>query len=69
MEFREEASACPNTCDDMEAEKKCNKPTESGCMCKKGFVLSGFDCVPEEECGCTFQDRYYKVYLNIVCTK
>ncbi|XP_006813313.1 zonadhesin-like, partial [Saccoglossus kowalevskii] len=30
---------CPDACDE-------------GCECMEGYILSGNDCVPEEECGC-----------------
>ena len=62
--FVEDASQCPNTCDNLEAEKDCDEEPQMGCVCEKDYVLSGFDCVPKKDCGCTFQDRYHKVCFN-----
>ncbi|XP_039259400.2 IgGFc-binding protein-like isoform X1 [Styela clava] len=30
-----------------------------GCVCNKGYILSGSVCVPESECGCIINDIYY----------
>ena len=38
-----------------------------GCSCKSGFVLSGNECVAEEECGCKIDNKYYKVDIMCNC--
>ena len=64
MEFREKVSACPNTCNDLTAEDSCDEEPERGCACKNGYVMSGFECVKVDDCGCTFQNQYYKVCIT-----
>ncbi len=41
--YSEEASTCPNTCTDKEAEENCENvpPVAEGCTCDVGFVRSG----------------------------
>nr|XP_054596325.1 IgGFc-binding protein [Nothobranchius furzeri] len=51
-------SACPATCSDPNAPSKCKRPCMETCTCNKGFVLSGDKCVPEAQCGCTYEGRY-----------
>ncbi|XP_044147025.1 zonadhesin-like [Bufo gargarizans] len=53
-------NACPASCSNMASESECEVPSCEGCQCKQGYVLSGFDCVPYIDCGCTFEDKYYK---------
>eukprot|EP00058_Branchiostoma_floridae_P002674 XP_002588162.1 hypothetical protein BRAFLDRAFT_68800 [Branchiostoma floridae] len=55
------ASACPATCSDRNAPNNCAHKCEEGCECDPGFVLSGQDCVPEEQCGCTNSNGRYFV--------
>ncbi|XP_036357280.1 von Willebrand factor-like isoform X3 [Octopus sinensis] len=31
-----------------------------GCVCKKGFILSGTECVPSTRCGCKYKGLYMK---------
>ncbi|XP_061452966.1 IgGFc-binding protein-like [Rhineura floridana] len=51
---------CPATCRSLLAPEVCEASCAEGCFCDTGFVLSGDQCVPQEECGCTHQGRYYK---------
>ncbi|XP_069804822.1 IgGFc-binding protein-like [Dendropsophus ebraccatus] len=52
---------CPITCLGLMPPPTCVKSFTEGCYCNDGFVLSGDECVPIAECGCTFQDVYYKL--------
>ncbi|KAM6967506.1 IgGFc-binding protein [Aplochiton taeniatus] len=48
-------SACPATCSDPVAPTKCKFGCVETCTCHQGFVLSGGQCVPAAQCGCTYQ--------------
>ncbi|XP_074162904.1 IgGFc-binding protein-like isoform X3 [Sminthopsis crassicaudata] len=52
-------SSCPNTCAEPNLTASCHTPCQEGCQCDQGFVLSGPDCVPPAQCGCTSEGRYY----------
>ncbi|KAK3092565.1 hypothetical protein FSP39_004471 [Pinctada imbricata] len=52
---------CPATCQHPEGPEICNVAPQEGCECKEGFVLSGNQCVREEDCGCWFKDEYYPI--------
>ncbi|KAI8518356.1 hypothetical protein Bbelb_043730, partial [Branchiostoma belcheri] len=55
-------SACPATCVNPSAPNNCDQPCVEGCECVSGYVLSGGDCVPTSECGCTdIYDNYHAV--------
>ncbi|XP_039197436.1 IgGFc-binding protein-like isoform X7 [Crotalus tigris] len=54
-------SACPPSCSDLAAPANCDSPCLEGCECDSGYVLSGFDCVPFRDCGCSFLGKYYQV--------
>ncbi|XP_056652070.1 IgGFc-binding protein [Monodelphis domestica] len=50
------ASACPASCFESSAPSDCaSRPCVEGCVCKKGYVLSGDACVPTSDCGCQYQ--------------
>ncbi|XP_058503787.1 IgGFc-binding protein-like [Solea solea] len=51
-------NACPVTCSDPNAPSKCKRPCVETCTCNAGFVLSGGQCVPADQCGCTYEGRY-----------
>ncbi|XP_059711973.1 IgGFc-binding protein-like [Haemorhous mexicanus] len=54
-------SACPASCNDLTSPSECESPCVEGCECLPGYVLSGFDCVPYKECGCTYLNKYYQI--------
>ncbi|XP_026150201.1 uncharacterized protein LOC113122825 [Mastacembelus armatus] len=51
-------SSCPATCSDPTAPSKCKRPCVETCTCNAGFLLSGNQCVPDTQCGCTHEGRY-----------
>ncbi|XP_061227383.1 LOW QUALITY PROTEIN: IgGFc-binding protein-like [Neopsephotus bourkii] len=54
-------SACPASCSDLTSPSECESPCLEGCECLPGYVLSGSDCVPYRQCGCTYLDKYYEI--------
>ncbi|KAF2978522.1 hypothetical protein EK904_011288 [Melospiza melodia maxima] len=54
-------SACPASCNDLTSPSECESPCVEGCECLPGYVLSGFECVPYKQCGCTYLNKYYEV--------
>ncbi|NWV38039.1 ZAN protein, partial [Grantiella picta] len=54
-------SACPASCNDLTSPSECESPCVEGCACLPGYVLSGFDCVPYKQCGCTYLNKYYEI--------
>uniref|UniRef100_A0A3Q3INE2 VWFD domain-containing protein n=1 Tax=Monopterus albus TaxID=43700 RepID=A0A3Q3INE2_MONAL len=54
-------SSCPATCSDPKAPTKCKRPCVETCTCNTGFVWSGSQCVPEAQCGCSYEGRYIPV--------
>uniref|UniRef100_A0A8C3PPX7 Zonadhesin n=1 Tax=Calidris pygmaea TaxID=425635 RepID=A0A8C3PPX7_9CHAR len=54
-------SACPASCYDFTSHLECESPCVEGCECLPGFVLSGSDCVPYKQCGCTYLNKYYEI--------
>ncbi|MFT7810023.1 zonadhesin-like [Arapaima gigas] len=60
-------TACPASCANLAAPSECEETfTMEGCRCAEGFAMSGTDCVPYSQCGCTFQGRYYTLSDNFV---
>ncbi|XP_051755695.1 zonadhesin, like isoform X34 [Ctenopharyngodon idella] len=62
-------SACPASCQDPGTEGTCTEPCVEGCVCDPGFVLSGDECVPFSDCGCTDRDNNYRPVGNSWFTK
>ncbi|KAM9299516.1 IgGFc-binding protein-like [Gastrophryne carolinensis] len=66
-------NGCPATCFGLMAPPTCEPSYTEGCYCNNGFVLSGTDCVPVSDCGCVFENTYYKkgqeFYTNNLCKK
>ncbi|KAM4693724.1 zonadhesin-like [Discoglossus pictus] len=59
-QYKECMSACPASCSNLASETECEDVCSEGCQCNSGYVLSGYDCVPYKECGCTYLDKYYQ---------
>ncbi|KAM9852132.1 IgGFc-binding protein [Aulostomus maculatus] len=55
------ATACPATCHSLAPPKNCHAGCKEGCSCDEGYILSGDHCVPFSQCGCVYEDRYYRV--------
>ncbi|XP_030069242.1 IgGFc-binding protein [Microcaecilia unicolor] len=62
---------CPATCNGLSSPVGCDAPCADGCHCDNGFLLSGDTCVPIADCGCIYNDTYYKTgdmfYPNDLC--
>nr|XP_039260380.1 IgGFc-binding protein-like [Styela clava] len=66
-QYKSHANRCPNTCVDPNAESRCvRKPKTEACVCNKGFVRDGNDCVRLSQCGCSANGRYYKKGENFL---
>ncbi|XP_064499952.1 IgGFc-binding protein-like isoform X1 [Pseudopipra pipra] len=55
-------SLCTNTCANTCAGRAttCPQTCAEGCQCHQGSVSDGQGCIPEEQCGCFEDGRYYK---------
>ena len=65
-EVSDNASPCPNTCQERNAEITCVGELSRDCVCKPGFVRSNFKCVPISECGCVYEKNYYQVIEKLL---
>ncbi|XP_077193122.1 IgGFc-binding protein-like isoform X2 [Paroedura picta] len=52
-------SACPATCNNFDAPKKCRLPCMETCECDPDYVLDSGRCIPKDRCGCTHQGHLY----------
>ncbi|XP_051018087.1 LOW QUALITY PROTEIN: zonadhesin [Acomys russatus] len=56
------AKPCPDTCHPGSASQPCTDQCVESCECDPGFILSGSECVPRSQCGCTsLEGRYFKI--------
>uniref|UniRef100_A0AAZ1WZ66 VWFD domain-containing protein n=1 Tax=Oreochromis aureus TaxID=47969 RepID=A0AAZ1WZ66_OREAU len=58
--FESEGTGCPATCINPNSTHNCPLPAQESCICDSGYILSGGVCVPHDECGCSFEGRYYR---------
>ncbi|XP_026207203.1 alpha-tectorin-like [Anabas testudineus] len=58
--FEPQGSGCPATCINPNSTQNCPLPAQESCVCDSGYILSGGVCVPQAECGCSFEGRYYR---------
>ncbi|KAI4817690.1 hypothetical protein KUCAC02_011073 [Chaenocephalus aceratus] len=49
------SSGCPRSC-----QKDCGTQCMEGCVCDEGYLMSGGECVPANQCGCTYEGQYYQ---------
>ncbi|XP_033026094.1 zonadhesin [Lacerta agilis] len=54
-------TACPDSCANMAAQSECDAPCVEGCASDPGYILSGLDSVPYNQCGCTDNNQYYQI--------
>ena len=64
--YRLSTSACPATCVDPNAGRRCSEKPVEGCECPEGTVLDDNNkCVPPEECGCRYKGYRYDVSRDL----
>jgi hypothetical protein len=68
MKYSEAVTGCPATCADPQAPNNCKEEPTEGCECLPGYVLSGTECVPQNQCGCQRDGEYYPVSLSYTTT-
>ncbi|XP_051776523.1 IgGFc-binding protein-like [Erpetoichthys calabaricus] len=57
-------SPCTTTCSDAPTESPCLSPCVENCQCNDGFLRSGNQCVPPQNCGCIYQGFYYPLKMK-----
>ncbi|KAJ4930907.1 hypothetical protein JOQ06_025210, partial [Pogonophryne albipinna] len=55
------APGCPASCQSLIHLQGCEAQCAEGCSCDEGYILSGDRCVPFSQCGCVYNDRYYRI--------
>uniref|UniRef100_A0A3Q3BPR2 Uncharacterized protein n=1 Tax=Kryptolebias marmoratus TaxID=37003 RepID=A0A3Q3BPR2_KRYMA len=58
--FESQGTGCPATCVNPNSTNNCPLPDQESCVCNSGYVLSGGNCVPFADCGCSFEGQYYR---------
>ncbi|MEE6482046.1 hypothetical protein FKM82_013131 [Ascaphus truei] len=66
-------TGCAPTCYDLSSPVACEPSCTEGCYCNSGFILSGGNCVPLDQCGALYKGIYYevgeKLYTDDTCTE
>ncbi|XP_030019377.1 alpha-tectorin-like isoform X1 [Sphaeramia orbicularis] len=57
--FEPQGTGCPATCVSPYSTQNCPLPAQESCICNSGYILSGGNCVPHAQCGCSFEGNYY----------
>ncbi|XP_060721114.1 alpha-tectorin-like isoform X2 [Tachysurus vachellii] len=53
-------SDCGHTCTSS-INVTCERTCREGCFCNESFVRSGSNCVPVEQCGCSYNGFYFQI--------
>ncbi|XP_053307527.1 IgGFc-binding protein-like [Spea bombifrons] len=53
-------NSCPSTCRGTLPIDKCDFRCREMCACDDGFIQSGHKCVPDDQCGCVYKEKYYQ---------
>lgn len=74
IHFSEPGMSCPANAEYSVHSKKCQPSCVvpnpqctdqiEGCVCRKGYILSGNKCVRKSECGCFHNGLYMEVSIN-----
>ncbi|TRY83024.1 hypothetical protein DNTS_007642 [Danionella cerebrum] len=64
--FEPQGTGCPGTCSNPSAPMNCPLPNQESCICDPGYILSAGSCVPQANCGCTFEGFYYSDGQSVV---
>ncbi|XP_072530588.1 alpha-tectorin-like [Salminus brasiliensis] len=64
--FESNGTSCPATCSNPSSPLNCPLPNQQSCICDAGYVLSAGECVPQANCGCTFEGLYYASGQSVV---
>lgn len=51
---------CHATCDPDFPPNDCKRPCQEAWICDHGYLLSNNECVPDDQCGCKYQNRNYE---------
>ncbi|KAK2830490.1 hypothetical protein Q5P01_018421 [Channa striata] len=52
-------TSCVGSCE-KDPPSNCGAECMEGCVCNDGYLLSGDKCVPDGQCGCMYEGRYYQ---------
>ncbi|XP_061564630.1 alpha-tectorin-like [Cololabis saira] len=64
--FESQSSGCPPTCVNPNSTYNCPLHDLESCVCNEGYILSGGICVHHDECGCSFEGRYYRSGQTVI---
>ena len=64
--FESQGTGCPATCVNPNSTHNCPLPAQESCICNSGYILSAGVCVPNAQCGCSFEDRYYSSGQTVI---
>ncbi|XP_051523541.1 alpha-tectorin-like [Myxocyprinus asiaticus] len=64
--FESQGTSCPATCSNPSAPINCPLPNQESCICDAGYILSAGQCVPLQQCGCTFGGFYYAEGQSVI---